>query len=418
MMNLKNTLTLPLLMALLLWAGFGSAYAKERRYVISDYQAVGDSSTVNTLAIQAIIDQCAAEGGGVVVVPKGIFLTGALFFKQGVNLYLEEGAVLRGTTRQEDYPQIQTRWEGTEREWTSAMINFIDCEGVTVSGKGTINGSGDLWVAQAARQTVRPAVYVGRPRLICFQNCRNVTIRDITLRNQAVWCLHILYSSKVKVLNLNITAPHNIPSSDGIDIDSSRDVLVSGCSIDVNDDCISIKAGKDADGIRVNRPSEHILIKNCFFGYGHGGVAMGSETSGSIRNVMIRDCIVDAGNWAPIRFKTQPSRSGVVEKVTFKNIEIRDASQAFEFQMEWRMINVLPPAEILPVFRDITLINVSGKATSAGIIHGLKDSPVRNVTFKKCVLTATKGLIIENAENIRTDGLKLTVENGEPFIRR
>lgn len=459
-MNFRTTLTSLTLLAAFTITGMNSCFAKSKQYLITQYKAVGDSSTMNTHAIQAVIDQCSAEGGGVIVVPKGIFLTGSLFFKQGVDLYLEKGAVLKGSTDQNDYPQIDTRWEGIERKWTAAMINFIDCNGVSVSGEGTIDGSGDLWVARSsAQRTARPATTgaapatampaaspaatpaasgsgrpaasagtpgapsqipvfqsMGRPRLICFQSCKNVVIRDITLRNQAVWCLHILYSENVKVMNINITAPHDIPSSDGMDIDSSKGVTVSNCSIDVNDDCISIKAGKDADGLRVNRPSEDILIKNCFFGYGHGGVAMGSETSGSIRNVMIRDCIVDAGNWAPIRFKTQPSRSGVVEDITFKNIDIRDARQAFEFQMEWRMVNPLPPAEVLPIFRNITLINVSGKAANAGIIHGLKDSPVRNITFKKCVMEVGTGFRISNAVEIHTEGLKLTVEKGEPYI--
>ena len=120
--------------------------------------------------------------------------------------------------------------------------------------------------------------------------------------------------------NLTIRAEHNIISSDGIDVDSSRNVRITGCDIDVNDDCIAIKSGKDEDGRRVNRPAEDILVEKCRFRYGHGGVSMGSETSGGIRNVEIRDCIVDADNWAPIRFKSQPSRGGVVENIIYRDI--------------------------------------------------------------------------------------------------
>ena len=402
-----------------------------QRYVITEYGAVGDSLTMNTEAIQQLIDDCAAKGGGTLVVPQGTFLTGALFFKQGVNLYLEAGGKLKGSVKQEDYPNIDTRWEGIERNWTSAMINFMDVDGCVVSGEGTIDGSGDIWLENSNKaQKQRTALidslqrmypdstinvpalpYVGRPRLICFQNCSNVIIRDIKLHNQAVWCLHILYSKHVLAENLAISANHNIPSSDGIDIDSSSDVVIDNCSIDVNDDCISIKAGKDSDGLRVNRPSEHIVVRNCLFGYGHGGVAMGSETSGSIRDVQIVDCIADAGNWAPIRFKTQPSRSGVVENIEFRNIEIRDARQAFEMNMEWRMKDPLPPADVLPVFRNIRLVNVHGKANAAGTLHGLDDSPIQNVVFEDCHLQTYSDLRTSNVEGLQRDGLHLDIMN-------
>lgn len=176
---------------------------------------------------------------------------------------------------------------------------------------------------------------------------------------------------------LNITADHNIPSSDGIDIDSSRKVRVNNVDIDVNDDCISIKSGKDEDGLKVNRPSEEIVIENSRFHYGHGGVAMGSETSGGIRNVEVRNCDSDAGNWAPIRFKTQPSRGGVVENITYRDMHLKDTKQAFEFNMEWRMVPpIAPPAKVLPVVRNVTIRNISGVVNSVGIMHGLLDSPI------------------------------------------
>jgi polygalacturonase len=145
-----------------------------------------------------------------------------------------------------------------------------------------------------------------------------------------------------------------IPSSDGIDIDSSRRVRIRKCDIDGSDDCISIKAGKDEDGLRVNRPSEDILIENVRFACGHGGAAMGSEVSGGIRNVTVRDCVADAGQWAPVRFKSQPSRGGVVENITYENIKIIDARMAFDFNLEWRMVPpVAPPAPVLTKVRNV-----------------------------------------------------------------
>jgi polygalacturonase len=244
-------------------------------------------------------------------------------------------------------------------------------------------------------------------------------VRGLTFRNQAVWCLHVLYSTDVTLEDLVIRAAHVIPSSDGIDIDSSRNVRIARCDIDVNDDCISIKSGKDADGLRVNRPSEDIVVEHCRFGYGHGGVAIGSETSGGIRNVIVRNCVAEADNWAPIRFKSQPSRGGVVERIVYRDFLLRDVRRAFEFNMEWRMVPPLaPPAAVLPVVRNVRLVNVSGSARAAGLLHGLKDSPIRDVKFESCRLAVRTGIVLENTEQVDLSGLSLEVAEGPAIINR
>jgi polygalacturonase len=517
-----------------------------KRFVISDFGAVADARTVNTKAIQAAIDKCAASGGGVVVVPKGTFLSGAIFLKQGVNLNVEKDGVLKGTTNIDDYPMIATRWEGTEEPWTSAFVNAEGMTDLEISGEGTIDGSGEEWMqnnpfrgpagrggpggrgnaaagaapaaavrsasaapgaggaaasaadreaagegaaagaaagggagaapAAAARSAsavagaggaaasaavreaagaapaaaaraasavagdgvgAAPAVAGaaagggpgtaparppgprrGRPRLVGIQNSKRVHVAGLNLHNQAVWCLFVLYSEDVLAENLRITAEHNIPSSDGIDIDSSKRVRIDNVYIDVNDDCISIKSGKDADGLRVNRPAEDIIVENSHFAYGHGGVAMGSETSGGIRNVEVRNCVSDSGNWAPIRFKTQPSRSGVVENITYRNITLHETRQAFEFNLEWRMVPpIAPPAQVLPVVRNVKIINVSGDVQSVGIIHGLAGSPIRDIRFENCKITAQKGFRLEHARNVDLAGLQLDVKDGEPVTK-
>ena len=408
-----------------------AAQPAPKRYAITRSGALGDGQSSNTRAIQNLIDKTAREGGGTLVVPAGTFVTGALFFKQGVNLSIEKGGVLKGSVKPEDYPQVQTRWEGTEREWTSALLNFTGMTDVELTGEGTVDGSGDEWLARGAFARGQPArapqegtaapprPRVGRPRMICFQNCKRVRIANLKLRQQAVWCLHILYSEDVTVDGVSIMADHNIPSSDGIDIDSSRRVRVNNVDIDVNDDCITIKSGKDADGLRVNRPAEDIVIENSRFHYGHGGVAMGSETSGGIRNVEVRNCVSDAGNWAPIRFKTQPSRGGVVENITYRDMQLKDTKQAFEFNMEWRMVPpIAPPAKVLPVVRNVTIRNITGNVNSVGIMHGLVDSPIENVKFENCKITAQKGFVIENARKVDLSGLTVDVTEGAPITRR
>ena len=406
-----------------------------RRFVITDFGAVADGSTVNTKAIQSAIDKSSVSGGGVVVVPKGTFLSGAIFLKQGVNLLVEKDGVLKGTTNIDDYPIINTRWEGTEEPWTSSFVNAEGLTDLEISGEGTIDGSGEEWLQNsgqgrgpagrgaagasgATRPPAPPQQRRGRPRLIGIQNSKRVHVAGLNLHNQAVWCLFILYSQDVLAENLHITAEHNIPSSDGIDIDSSKGVRVNNVYIDVNDDCISIKSGKDADGLRVNRPAEDIVIENSHFAYGHGGVAMGSETSGGIRNVEVRNCVADSGNWAPIRFKTQPSRGGVVENITYRDMTLHETKQAFEFNLEWRMVPpIAPPAKVLPVVRNVKIINVSGDVDSVGIIHGLADSPIQDIHFENCKITAQKGFKLEHARGVDLTGLKLDVKTGDAIMK-
>jgi polygalacturonase len=441
------------------------SYAKPpkrtKRYVITDFGAVADGKTVNTKAIQAAIDKCAAnKKGGVVVVPMGTFLSGAIFLKQGVDLLVEKDGVLKGTTNIDDYPQIQSRWEGTEEMYTASFINAEGVTGLTLSGEGTIDGSGEEWVQQnpyrrpapaapgaapgaaaaaspmnapaaaaaataAAAPAARPAApgpgtapRRGRPRLIGIQNSKEVLISGLNLHNQAVWCLFVLYSQDVEIDGVKITAEHNIPSSDGIDIDSSKHVHITNAFIDDDDDCISIKSGKDADGLRVNRPADDILIENSHFAYGQGGVAMGSETSGGIRNVTVLNCVMDSDNWAPIRFKSQPSRGGVVENITYKNIVLHGTREAFEMNMEWRMVGPrLPDSNPLPVVRNVKIINVSGDVQNVGVIHGLAGSPIQGVTFENCKITANRGFRLDHARNVDMKGLTIDVKQGDPITK-
>ncbi len=434
----------------------GSRSQAARRYVITHHGAVGDGQTLNTEAIQLAIDKCAAEGGGTVVVPAGTFLSGAVFFKQGVNLHVEADGVLKGTTHMADYKLVQTRWEGEERIWVSALVNVFGTSGFRLTGPGAIDGSGDVWHNRRRRggnvdsslpatvgperegppslgpegglpaapqspayelREVRLPAYA-RPRLIAIQNCRDVVVENLTIRNQSSWGLFVLYSQDVEIRDLTIRAVHYIPSSDGIDVDSSRDVHITGVDIDVNDDCIAIKSGKDEDGRRVSRPVEDVLVEKCRFRYGHGGVSMGSEMSGGIRNVEIRNCIMDSDNWAPIRFKSQPSRGGVVENITYRDIQLNGTRKAFEFNMAWRMVNPKPPSDPLPVVRNVKIVNVSGTTQLVGDMHGLKDSPIRNVTFEDCNIKAQRGFTIDNVVDLDLSGLKIEVEQGEAIIRR
>lgn len=415
--------------------------APTTRWVITDHGAVADGTTLNTKAIQGTIDLCAASGGGVVVVPKGVFISGAIFFKPHVNLLIEKDGVLKGSTNPDDYPQVQTRWEGNERVWTSAFVNFFNMTGVTLSGEGMIDGSGtefsrggpprrppstNAQAVAASPQTNNAARGGGpggpggggRPRLIAFQSCQDVRVSGLHFKDEASWCLFMVYCTNCVAENLVIRAAHTIPSSDGMDFDSCNHVHVTGCDIDCNDDCISIKCGKDDDGRRVNRPSENILIEKTRFGYGQGGVAMGSEVTGGIHHVEVRDCVFEDGNWAPIRFKSQPSRGGLIDDITYRDCQLHGTREAFEFNMEWRMVNVQPPAKVPTEVRNVKLINITGTANSVGMFHGTANDPITGVTFIGCHITAPRGLTLEHTRNVDTSGLTIDGVTGDPIQLR
>ena len=372
-----------------------------RPYNVKDYGVKGDGS-VETQALQKVISKVSEQGGGTVFIPAGTYVSGALLFSRGVDLKLEKNAKLVSAVDTTDFPIVPSRAEGIERPWRSAFLNFIHDEGVRVSGEGSIDGKGLEWKKI-------PFGRYGRPRLINFTDCPDGKITGIKMINQAFWCLHILYTRGFTVDGIDIQATDYIPSSDGIDIDSSSDVLITGTRISTFDDCISIKSGRDEDGRRVARPSENILIENCNFAYGHGGVTMGSEVSGSIRNVTVRSCTIDNENWNPVRFKSQPGRGGIVENITFENITIKKARNIFDIDMEWRMVPPLSPAyHPLTQLRNIHFKNITGTADAAGIIHGYKDAPFSNdtFTFENCHIKAKKGLDIKNA-NINLKGLTI-----------
>ena len=237
-------------------AGGHDRSASPRRSIV-DYGAVGDGATLNTKAIQSAIDRCSAEGGATLVVPKGIFITGAIFLKQGVNLCIETNAVLKGSANTNDYPWIPTRIAGLEMKWPAALINADSVSNLVLSGEGTIDGSGLRWWKEywEARHNqpdgLDPHFKVGRPRLVHIIRSKNITVRDVRMKDSAFWHLQLTYCDGVTVDNIKVRAPHEpvkAASSDGIDIDSTRNVVISNCDIVCDDDAICLKSGRDADG--------------------------------------------------------------------------------------------------------------------------------------------------------------------------
>ena len=381
---------------------------------VREYGAAGDGSTVDTRALQAAADAAYAAGGGVVIVPAGRYLTGALFFRDGVDLEIREGATLVSTVDSDDFPQISTRFEGIEHNWRSALLNFDHSRRVHVYGGGRIEGRGQEWSKAKNKDG-----HWGRPRMLCFTDCPGGHIENLTMSDHASWCLHVLYTDGFEINDLNISVSSYVPSSDAVDIDSSSNVWMHDVYTNVTDDCLSIKSGKNEDGRRVARPSMNIRVERCNFDGGHG-VAMGSEISGCIRGVVIDDCVCGPENRAPVRFKSQPSRGGVVEDVTFSNMRLDGCGTFIDANMIWRMVENYEPYNPRTQLRNLKVINVCGKVKSVGNIYGDPDAPLPEGTFhfEGCKLEAETGLKLANVDQQDFSGIEIDVPAGVAPIER
>ncbi len=409
-----------------------SASASEKRLTITANGALGDSHTLNTKAIQQTIDRCAAAGGGIVLIPEGTFVTGSIFLKQAVRLEIEKGAVLKGSENTNDYPWIDTRIAGLEMKWPAAIINADGLTNVSLVGQGTIDGSGEPWWRrywEARRQEkddIDPHFKIPRPRLVHFIRCQNVTVNDLSLKDSAFCNLQLTYCDGVEIHNLKIRAPHDpvkAASSDGIDLDSTRNVLVEGCDIECDDDAICLKAGRDADGLRVNRPTENVVIRNCRVGHAAGLVCFGSETAGGIRNIRIYHCRAENGCGEVVRFKTRMGRGGFVEDVLYEDIQADGVRTVFNFNMDafgttWlpeRFRAAVSPEKGTPVFRNITIRNlVARNCNSAGHLVGLAESPLRDIRLEDVDLQARNPFVIRNAQGVEFKNVKINGKEIEP----
>ena len=296
-----------------------------KQYVITDYGVANDSNVVQTEAIQKVIDLAASNGGGVIVIPQGTFLSGSLFFKP--NTHLHVNGVLKGSDRIADFSIVNTRIEGETCRYFAALVNADGVDGFTITGHGTINGNGynywrEFWIRREwNRQCTNKDAQ--RPRLTYISNCKNVTIQDVRLINSPFWTNHVYKSSHVRYLNCYIFAPTTgvkAPSSDAIDIDACTDLIVNGCYMNVNDDAVVLKGGKGtfADKDSTNGPCERILIQNCRYGTVHGCLTLGSESVND-RNIILRNCIADNANRV-LWLKMRPDTPQHYEYVTVDNV--------------------------------------------------------------------------------------------------
>lgn len=283
---------------------------------ITKFGAVGDGETSCTAAIQAAIDTAHLAGGGTVLVPPGRFVTGAVELRSNINLHLDAGAVLLGSQQFDDFPLFKSRWEGDGvKPARKALLGGEGLENVSLTGRGVIDARGKIWWDAQQRA---PGVN-RRPLSFRVIDSRNVLVEGVTFRNSPMWTVSPLACENVVVRGVTIQNPPDSPNTDGINPDSCRNVRISDCHVDVGDDCITIKSGKEDDGRRELRPCENVVVTNCTLVHGHGGVVIGSEISGDIRNIAISNCVF-VGTDRGIRIKARRGRGGVVEDLRVSNL--------------------------------------------------------------------------------------------------
>ena len=415
---------------------------KSRRIVLVD--AVGDGVTNLTKAIQQAIDDCAKNNGGTVSFKPGQYVTGALFLKSNVHLRINEGVTLLGSQDDADYPSIPTRVAGIEMKWPAALINVNEAKNVKISGGGTIDGRGEKWWQKygALRREYEPRGLrwasdydAERVRLMVIWKSSDVAVENLSLKRSGFWTVQVVYSDHVTVDGVKIT-DNKGPSTDGVDIDSSSYVLVQNCDIDNNDDDICLKAGRDSDGLRVNRPTEYIVVRDNITRRGGGILSFGSETSGGIRHVVALNNR-GIGTSEGIRFKSAKTRGGFVEDILVRGLKMENVPAPFTFTLNWNpsysyatipkgetnipahwialSTPVTPPERGYCSFRNITIEDVEiVNAQRIFLATGLPDKPIVDVKFHNITAQGNEAGAIEYARNWTMSNVKLKTRDGAP----
>ncbi len=430
----------------LLLAGLPIAAAGPASFNVTDFGAVPDGRTMDTAAIARAVAACAAARGGTVVFPAGRYLTGSIALESNMTLQLEAGSELLYSGNPEDSPIVQSRWESTNAYIHAPLVYANGKENVAITGRGTLNGQGSNWWWRSGKYEkgrfgeIRPAMdawlklydrieagqkpapgefrlaadYL-RPPLVQFYGCRNVLVEGVTLTESPMWLLHPVFCEDVSIRG--VTFKSTGPNGDGVDIDSSRDVRISDCFFSTGDDCIVIKSGRDADGRRMGRPTEHVTITNCVMYEGHGAIVIGSETSGGIRDVSASN-IVSRGTWHGIRIKSERGRGNTVENMRFDNFVIdHPTKEAIEVTAFYENEPPEPFSNRTPVFRNLAFSNLTivGAAQVASI-HGLPEKAFEELRFVDITATGDAGFVCDQANDVELHDVRVGAGSGSAFV--
>ena len=373
-----------------------------KKYSITSYGVVNDSTVVQTKKIQEVIDLAAQNGGGVIVVPQGTFLSGSLFFKNNTHLYLEENAVLKGSDDISHFPVKMTRMEGQTLNYFMALVNADGLDGFTISGKGTLNGNGlRYWKSFWLRRSINPDctnMEEMRPRIIYMSNCKNVQIEGIRIMDSPFWSTHFYKCSFLKLLNLRITSPASpvkAPSTDAVDLDVCNNVLIKNCYMSVNDDAVALKGGKGpwADKDDNNGENYNIIIEDCTFGFCHGVLTCGSESIYN-HNIILRRCNLDQAKrllWLKMRPDTPQQYKYILVE------DIKGNVRNCIFIAPWTQFYDLKDRKDMPVSYSsyITMRNIHLDCDSFFAVEKSKQYKLSNFCFDNLTITAKKDVKID-----------------------
>jgi polygalacturonase len=405
-----------------------------RVFDIRDFGAVADGVTMNTASFDDAIAACSTSGGGTVLIPPGLWLTGPIVLRSNVNLHAAEGATVRFSTHFEDYlPVVQTRWEGIEVYNYSPLIYANNADNIAITGPGTFDGQGEawfnmriwqkadrekLWNSEAAGIPVDERIYgteegALRPAMVQPFNCTNVLIEGPTFTRSPFWVIHPVYCDRLIIRDVNVDS-HGV-NNDAVDLDSCSNVLVERCSFSVGDDAVAIKSGRDADGWRVGRPSENIVVRHITAIGGHGGTVIGSELSGGARNILFHD-IYFKDTITALRIKSKIGRGGVIEDIWFRDIVITGLKEkpAFWLDALYASHTVQPATTALTTFRNIHVENLASWGGVRSIeIGAYAEQPAQNITLENVFVSAEEGLLLENANGVAFKKVNILPNSGD-----
>ncbi len=440
---------------------------------ITDYGAVGDGHTKNTDAFAKATKACAEAGGGKVIVPAGLWLTGPIQLKSNLNLHVEQGAVVLFSPEFEDYPLLRKTWEGLAAVRCMSPIYGENLKNIAITGHGIFDGNGQAWrpvkrfkmtdrqwrtllrsggalddegkiwwpsqgalqgeqiAAELNKRNADVSEYAAakqylRPVLVGLTNCSGVLLDGPTFQNSPAWNIHPMMCENMIIRNITVLNPWWSQNGDGLDIESCKNVIVYNCHFDVGDDAICMKSGKDEYGRRRGKPTENVAIWDCTVYHGHGGFVIGSEMSGSIRNIYIKNCSF-LGTDIGIRFKSTRGRGGIVENIYIQDIRMKDIpTEAIGFNLFYEKTppspeesldyETDPVTEETPRFQNIFMKNIicSG-AANAIYIQGLPEMPVKNVQFENITISANTGVTCIETEGIKFKNVKIITNKNPAF---
>lgn len=447
---------------------------------ILTFGAVADGQTLNTKAINAAIDASNKKGGGVVVIPAGLWLTGPIVLKSNVNLHLKKGALLQFTKDFDQYQLVEGNWEGLPQMRNQSPVSATNATNIAITGFGIIDGGGEAWrqvrkdkltetqwrkwVASGgvvsedgkswypSEQWLKaskmknpgeispdktPEFYKSikdflRPNLVVLTKCKKVLLEGVTFQNSAAWCLHPLMSEHVTVRNVTVLNPWFAQNGDGIDVESCKNVLIENSKFDVGDDGLCMKSGRDEAGRKRGMPTENVIIRDCQVYHAHGGFVIGSEMSGGARNMWISNCTF-IGTDIGLRFKTTRGRGGIVENIFIDNIQMMDIpGEAILFDMyymsqdpvalhgekrELPKVETLPVTDATPQFRNFVIKNVVCNGAAKGIfIRGIPEMHVKDIHLENMVLQAEKGIDCQEASGITFKNITILSRQTNPVV--